>query len=263
MRLALSFIIAAAIGFVPCSSQAKQPKDKDSAQEPEDITARANEWIAEWAISGMYLPKVQQREFFRSHRDQLASALQAALAHENDSVRMRAAYVIEYCGPSSKSLASMLLQRVPMEKDRLVRIYIYNALCTHGPAHPDAAAILSKRWDALDRKAIVSKVENEPSEASEAVYVAGALSACSKDQATRKQYASFVLGWLETPPASIPADKLDAYWDIRWSALAALRSMPVVDGVVPLLQKMLHEPNTKPWVDLQVKATLEVQGKKK
>jgi hypothetical protein len=248
MRLVLTIVAALAVMFASCNSN--------------DPTTRATKLIAGWAESGMMLPDGEQREFFRVHRDQVMPALEAALAHKSESIRMRAAYVIESCEPASGTLASMLLRRVPVEKDRLVRIYIYNALCTHGPSSLEAADSLANRWNALDKKAITPDVEYEPSEASEAMYLAGALSVCARDQAARKQYAAFVLGWLEPPPANTPADKLDAYWEVRWSTLAALRSMPPTEGAVPLLEKMFREPNAKPWVEFQVKATLEVQRKK-
>jgi hypothetical protein len=225
-------------------------------------TDQAAEWIAEWDMTGCMLPDSHQLDFFRENRNQVEPLLKEALEHKKESVRLRAAFVIESCGPASESLAAMLLRRMPLEKSRLVRIYICNAICVHGPARPETADILLKCWDALDKKAIVPDSEDDSSEASEAVFVAGALSACERNKSLRKKYVTFVLGWLEPPPADMPADKIEAYWDMRWDALAALRSMPRTDDAVPLLKNMLQEKNPKPWLKTQVKATLKAQENK-
>ena len=228
--------------------------------QPAPSTVQARAMIDGWSKAGMYLPDRSQVEYFQTHLDEMTLLLASALANENQSVRMRAAYVIEKCRPASPALAKLLVARVSSEENRLVRIYLYNALCVHAVGSIEAAAVLRDRWNSLDKEAIVPVEPSEQSAAYEAIHVAGALSVCEKDEAARSEFASDVLRWLNPPPTDLPRDQVEAYWDLRWSALAALRSMPPTDGAIPLLEAMLEEHDSKPWVAAQVPPTLVAQG---
>ena len=50
----------------------------------------------------------------------------------------------------------------------------------------------------------------EPTALAEAVHLAGALAACSRDEAARKRYVAFVFGRLAAPPADLPPEKIEA-----------------------------------------------------
>ncbi|MGD0462642.1 MAG: hypothetical protein ABSB74_09145 [Tepidisphaeraceae bacterium] len=250
MRLYIT-LLAVALGFVAIEGCGKA--------QPDSVTARARTAIDGWSQGGMYLPDAGQIELFQNNVEALTPLLATALSNDNPDVRMRAAYVIERCRPRNSTFANLLADRVTSDGDRLVRIYAYCALCVHGIGSQKALAALHQRWASLDRNAIVETNSASYSEAAEAIYVAGALSACEAADASKGEFVSYVFHWLAPPPKGLSEEMADAYWDMRWSALAALRSMPRTDGAVPLLHAMLLEADTKPWVEAQVKSTLEVQ----
>ena len=251
MRVACMFGLVMALALAGCDGAAPEPTI--------DVTAEATVMIDGWARSGMYLPDSAQVGFFRDNIEALTPLLSAALAHDTQPVRMRAAFVIELCTPPNPALAGLLASRLPSEEDRTVRLYICHALCVHGRTSPQAAVALRTRWQALDKNATARPSSYGYSEAAEAVAVAGALSTCAENTAARKEYASHVLGWLKPPPPDLPKERLADHWDVRWGALATLRSMPPTDGAVPLLNAMLEERDRKSWVETQVRATLQVQ----
>ncbi len=76
----------------------------------------------------MWLPDAEQVAVFRDNFDSSRSSLRDALAHPDYSVRMRAAYVTGEIGKSANPAGEDLVARLREEPNRLVRIYIIDAL---------------------------------------------------------------------------------------------------------------------------------------
>lgn len=205
---------------------------------------------------GMWLPDKEQVAYFHSNLDATRDPLVAALSHTNPGVRQRAAYVISEIGTNARSLGPDLLSRLRTERERIVRIYLVDALL--GVKFDDAEALseLKRRFESLDDTNVPSALDFEYSEADERINVAAALYVLDQSK-TRDQYLASVLKWLQPPPALLAGDQLEGYWERRWIAVISLEHMSGATDAIPLLEAMRDEENTKSWVSVHVPRVLD------
>ena len=206
---------------------------------------------------GMYLPDEEQIEFVRTNLDDATPQLKGALNHDNTDVRQRTAYVIGEIGPEAKSLGPPLAERLKVEPERIVRIYIYDALAAVQFSNFGVVSQLHERYDALSP-------QNEPyqfgagyADVDERINVAAALYVLHRE-GPRDEYLEFVTKWLAPPAADIKPEELGGYWERRWVAVISLEGMPEATEAIPLLESMLDEKDAKSWVNVHVPRVLGV-----
>ncbi|MEO9594083.1 HEAT repeat domain-containing protein [Rhodopirellula bahusiensis] len=120
-----------------------------------------DELIAAWGDMGMMLPDSAQVDVFRADFETARGALQDALSDSDDSVRMRAAYVIGELGDIAKPAGEKLLARLTGEPDELVRIYIVDALNSVGYDTDATIAALSDRFETLNGNNVPPNADND------------------------------------------------------------------------------------------------------
>ncbi len=79
---------------------------------------------------GMMLSEASLVKVFRDNFISAQESLRKALVHADDSVRMRAAFVIGEIGGTARPLGDDLLNCLIEESDQLVRIYIVDVATT-------------------------------------------------------------------------------------------------------------------------------------
>lgn len=205
----------------------------------------------------MWLPDARQVAFFSSNYTQVEEKLISALASENADVRQRAAHVIGEIGPNARSCGPALLARLKVEPERLVRIYITNALAAIGYRSMDGVKELQRRFESLsDENAPRTMLDIEYADVDERINVAAALYVLA-EEADRETYLSFVQQWLDPPPADLTPELLRGYWERRWTAVICLEHMRGATSAIPLLESMLAEENAESWVTIHVPRVLD------
>ncbi|MDY0171063.1 MAG: HEAT repeat domain-containing protein [Thermoguttaceae bacterium] len=237
-----------------CDRSAPQ-QDAGPFQRP---TIRANtvgECIASWTDMGMWLPDSQQIEIVRAQFKSARGPLRDALSHSDDSVRMRAAYVIGQIGPQARPAGEDLLAQFVREPDRTVRMYIVNALNLID--YNDAATVdaLANRYGALDGRNVAPSVDHSYPEVDEKITIASALFTMAETR-SKSEYYEFVVKWLDPPNDATHGDLLEGYWERRWMAVNVLERMPGATDAIPKLQSLQAEANAKPWVNVHVPRVL-------
>ena len=219
----------------------------EASPPPQHIQA----WVKEWGEMGMYLPSDEQIDFIRANLSDVTPELSAALNHNNPDVRQRAAYVIEKIGPVAKSLGPDLVRRFAIEKERLVRIYLVNAIGRINFQDQTAAKLLRAHFDTLSFENSAPQLFGGYADVDEKINVAAALfnQTSNKD---RDKYFDFVTKWLQPPDPKFSQTELAGYWERRWMAVIALEDMSQASAAIPLLEAMLKEPNPKEWVSIHV-----------
>ena len=89
---------------------------------------KLQEYVDGWNKMGMWLPDQSQIDSFRLCLPESQKPLATALENPSYEIRMRAAYVIEKLGTDARPIGPALLGRLQNEPDRLVRLYLYDAL---------------------------------------------------------------------------------------------------------------------------------------
>jgi hypothetical protein len=218
--------------------------------------SKAEQYIADWDTRGASLPDKEQIRFFDNHLEATSAALCQALAHEDDSVRIGAAYVISEIGERAKLAGPGVLERLRIEPDETVRMYLVEALSSIGYDSDEAVSYLAKRFESLDSTNDPLHADYSYSEADEKITVAAALYVLSKDDA-KPQYLRFVTDWLKAPPNELTGPLLEGYWQRRWVAVTSLDNMPGAVEAIPLLEGLRNEPGAQPWVEVHVPRALE------
>ena len=245
--------------LVGCDRASSQP-GATTQQTPVQQTKTVEEHVASWSEMGMWLPDAEQVTIFRDNFDSARSSLRDALANPNDSVRMRAAFVIGEIGDSAKPAGEDLIARLREEPDRLVRIYIIDALNAISYDSGAAVTVLAARYEALDGTNVPPNDNHSYAEVDEKIKVASALYSFV-DADSRSQYFDFVSKWLDPPNADLNGDLLDGYWERRWIAVNSLEQMPYATDAIPKLEALKTEPNAKSWVHVHVPRVLGVLRK--
>lgn len=205
---------------------------------------------------GMYLP-TDQIPFFAEHFSDVTDVLAKAMVNPNSDIRQRAAYVIEGLGHQAKSLEADILNALQVESDRTVRMYFYSALRSIGTDGHLTLSYLRNRF------LLLSQQQDDPSDgesyktSDERVSMAAALFVLDKDLQQRSDYLDEVLQWLKPPSPTLSPSELEAYWEHRWIAVIEVEYMNGAEEAIPLLEEMLSEQPTKPWVSAHVPRALK------
>lgn len=216
------------------------------------IGINADQYIASWTNMGMWLPDDKQITFFRSQLTQTKDKLEAALAAKEIAVRQRAAYVIQKIGKDAQTLGPELLAQLRVEPERLVRIYIINALAAVRYGAPDVIMELARRFDSLSAENVPRNLlDHEYTDVDEKINIAAAIYILQND-ADKERYLQFVEQWLRPPESDLSSELLRGYWERRWMAVISLEEMRGATSAMPLLEAMLKEKSREPWVDIHV-----------
>jgi hypothetical protein len=222
-------------------------------------STKPQEYIDGWAQMGMWLPDQEQIEFFRSHWLESEQPLTLALKHPAHEVRMRAGYVIEKLGSDALPMGLALTTRLQEEPDRLVRMYLYDALQAVRFDDPSTVAILKEKFESLDennQKPEPGESNSDYLDADEMIRIAGALYVL--DQAPERQsYLEFILKWLRPPKEQLTPKQIDALWERRWGAVLTLEGMTDAGEAIPLLEALQVEESAPAWVSIHVPRVLE------
>lgn len=218
---------------------------------PPQNVPRHDQYIAEWAGMGMWLPKEEQVQYFAGNFTNAYPSLKKALGDPDHSVRMRAAYVIDEIGSPARAAGPDLLSRLKIEPDVLVRLYITNALISIGYRGEDTVATLTQRFEALDGANVPPIGAGTYAEVDEKVVVASALYALG-DESAKSKYFDFVTEWLKPIPDDVTGALLEGYWERRWIAVNSLEHMHGATEAIPLLEAMRAEADAESWVDTHV-----------
>lgn len=217
---------------------------------------RARAYVDEWDDMSPYLP-TDQIPFFAEHFSHVEDVLAKAMVNPNSGIRQRAAYVIEGLGHQAKSLEPDILNALQAEPDRTVRLYFYNALRSIGADRQPTLTYLRNHF------LLLSQQQDDPSDgesyktSDERVSLAAALFLLDKDFQQRSDYLDEVLQWLKPPSPALSPSELEEYWEHRWIAVIELEYMKGAEEAIPLLEEMLLERPTKPWVSAHVPRALK------
>lgn len=216
---------------------------------------KAREYVAGWADMGARLPS-DQVTFFRTHLAEVKGVLSEALSHINPDVRQRAAYVIEELGPSAMTLGPDVERALRVESERLVRLYLYDALRSIGTARTETVSYLTNRFESLAAERDVSTGGALYTPIDERIYLAADLYVLDSSGEKKSEHLGFVLQWLHPPKAGLSTQKRETYWEHRWCAVNAIEHMAGAEEAIPLLEAMLTEQDAKPWVGTHVPRAL-------
>jgi hypothetical protein len=214
-------------------------------------------YIAGWDDMGAMLPDADQIKVFRDDFDAAHSSLRKALSHSDDSVRMRAAFVIREIGAIAKPAGDDLLSRFTEEPDALVRIYIVDALNAIGHNTDATISALSEHYEGLDGTSVAPNEDYSYAEVDEKIKIASALYSLS-DAKSKRKYYDFVAQWLDPPGGNLDGELLDGYWERRWIAVNSLEQMATATDAIPKLESLQAESGAKPWVNTHVPRVLAV-----
>lgn len=254
MVVAQRLFLGALLGFFAgCAQSTAIPPSKVSAHPEIDATARSH--IAAWTSMGMWLPDASEISFFHENLDSVHDVLVSALRNEDSSVRQRAAYVIGEIGPQAATCGPDLIKRLKVENDRLVRIYLIDAIREIRFASAEARDELARRFDALDSANTPPSPRADYADVDERICVASAMYELS-EPADRERYLNFVVQWLNPPPDDMAKSEVEGYWERRWMAVISLEHMDGATSAIPLLEKMLEEKGSEMWVGVHVPRVL-------
>lgn len=224
-----------------------------AAETPDDVQSL----VDSWASMGMYLPDQQQIDSLHESLSDVAPELRAALSHEDANVRQRAAYVIAEIGPDARALGDSVLLQLKKEKEQLVQIYLIDALGATGYRDDDTIDFLETKYVSLNDENVPASLFSGGTyaEVDEKINLAGTLYTLA-DTPSKQPYLDFVVQWLAPPNGDLNGAEKSGYWDRRWMAVNTLEAMQGADAAIPLLEAMLEEDKTKPWVSVHVPRVL-------
>lgn len=161
--------------------------------------------------------------------------------------------------PSEDQIAFLRtnLSDVTPEQERLVRIYIINALAAVKFQSKEVNDLLRSRFDSLSSANVAPQLFGGYADVDEKINVAAALYNLTSGN-DRQEYLEFVTKWLKPPSSDFGPVENEAYWERRWMAVIALEGMQGASAAIPLLESMLHEDGAKEWVGVHVPRVLGV-----
>jgi hypothetical protein len=224
-----------------------------------DFVKAARERVRKWSQLGLWLPE-KDVPFFRDNYAILESVLRDALANSSDAIRQDAAYVVCEIGQTALPLEPLLLNRMEIEPDRTIRLYLYAAGRTIGTKSAKTLALLKGRFAALETQPDVRAHDYEYTPVDERIEIAAALLRLDDQPERQADYRDLILRWLKPAPKNLEAARQEAYWDHRWISVNVIENGGRPREAIPLLQAMLKEPRRKPWVDIKVSRALAVMG---
>jgi hypothetical protein len=171
---------------------------------PSEAAAQAKAYVSGWEKLGKSLPDESQISFFRSYLRESKISLGEALENPSYLVRMWAAYVIGQIGPDARSLGSILTDRLQIEANRGVRIYLLEALRGIHAESPSTIELLKKQFAMLNERDDPqdrSKNTSEYLKADEKVYIAATIYALDTSPEYIK-YADYLQTWLRRHDSS-------------------------------------------------------------
>lgn len=219
-------------------------------------TKKAEKYVDSWANMGMWLPDKEQIGFFSKYLTEVEEVLISALSNTNSDVRQTAAYVIGEIGPDAIGFGPSLFRCLKEEQERIVRMYLYNALAAICFADPSVIDDLKGRFQSLDSKNEPPAQDHSYASADEKINVAAALYVLDKSS-NRREYLEYVLRWLHQPVDDMEPERLAGYWERRWCAVISLERMWGASEAIPLLEAMQDEQNAKSWVSVHVPRVLK------
>jgi hypothetical protein len=212
--------------------------------------------VKKWPQLGMWLPE-KDVPFFKNHLTVLEPVLRDALANSDDHIRQDAAYVIRAIGAAALPLEPLLVQRMEVESNRTVRMYLYAAARSIGATSEKMLALLKARYAALDKEPDVRIHDSDYTVVDERIELAAALWALDDAPKRQADYRDFILQWLKPVPTNLSGPMRDAYWDHRWMAVTVIENTGSPREAILPLQAMLKERDRKAWVDVKVCRALE------
>jgi HEAT repeat protein len=199
----------------------------------------------------MWLPDSKQIAFFRAELAQVRQPLTAALRSANPDVRQRAAYVVEQVGPDAQILGPEILERLQTEPERLVRMYLYQAMGAIGYDEARGIKLLDERFKSLREDNEPPTLDGEYADVDEKITVAATL--CRIDNSdNRKAYLDFILLWLRPIDSESTNTEIAGTWERRWHVVQVLERMPNAREAKPLLEEILKDSNKPAWVSTRV-----------
>ncbi len=214
-------------------------------------------WVNSWADLGMYLPEKKQVAFIQANLTEVTPELVAAFSHPNANIRQRAAFVVSKIGPVAASLGPSIFLRLKKEPERIVRIYMVNALASIQFCDEKTSALLREQYQSLSSENVPPQILGGYSEVDEKVNLAAALYVLSKKE-TRDLYLDFVIQWLQPLSKEMTPVENSGYWERRWMAVISLEAMPDATEAIPLLESMAKEMEAPGWVSIHVPRVLGV-----
>lgn len=224
----------------------------EPAPPPQHIQAM----VKSWGDMGMYLPKQEEVDFLHANLDDVTPELEAAVCDKNADIRQRAAHVIGGIGPDAHDLGACLFGQLKIEPERLVQIYLIDALGAIRYRDDEVIAFMENKYQALSDENVPPKFfDSNYAEVDEKINLAGVLYVLVESE-SRDQYFDFVTKWLQPLDADMGFAAASGYWERRWMAVNALVDMEGAAQAVPLLEAMLNEEDAKSWVSVHVPRAL-------
>jgi len=227
-----------------------------STSENADVVKAAGNRVTKWSQLGMWLPE-KDVPFFKDNFTVVEPVLRDALANSSEHIRQDAAYIVRGIGPAALPLEPLLVQRMEVESNRTVRMYLYAAARSIGARSEKMLALLKARFAALEKEADVRTHDFEYTAVDERIQLAAALLTLDEARQRQADYRDFILQWLKPVPKNLSGPKREAYWDHRWMAVNVVENTGSPHEAIPLLQAMLKEPDRKAWVYIKVCRALE------
>jgi hypothetical protein len=216
---------------------------------------KAKKYIAEWENMGSYMP-ADQIPFFAKYFSKTKDILAGAMFNPNSDIRQCAAYVISELGPQAKPLEAEILNALQQESDCIVRLYFYNALRFIEADGHLTLAYLENRFLQLSQQQGAPSNGKLCKSSDEIITIAAALFVINDGLTQKQKYLDEILQWLKPPCPVLSSSEVEAYWENRLTAVNVLEYMIDAEGAIPLLEKMLSEQPTKPWVSVHVPRVL-------
>jgi hypothetical protein len=202
--------------------------------------------VEAWANLGMYLPPAEDIAFLRANLPDSLGAIREGLTHDNESIRMRSAYVAEALGPEARSLVPDLLWRLQSDSSFIVRVYAASALPEIGQLDADGIQKLRDRF----------RTEEHPQVKTDLAGVLVRLRTAQDEPDAWQWLLHSLKAFPPNPPAD--GDEQHIFWEQRWGAVKHLRHVRGHDEeLLPLLEALKANPKTPGWIiDQQVDAAI-------
>jgi hypothetical protein len=230
-----------------------------NASRKEDVVQAARERVKAWSTLGMWLPE-KDVPFFHRNFAATESVLRAALESPSKKIRQDAAYMVGELGPTALPLEPSLINRIEVEPERIVRLYLYAAARSISAKSPKLLAVMRSRFATLAKQPDAPAPGEHYTSVDERITLASALLQLDPLAPQRPAYRDFLLSWLKPPPKGLTPAQREDYWDHRWLAVTEIDNGGQPREAIPLLQAMLKEPDRKVWVYIKVSHALSALG---
>ena len=200
-----------------------------------------------WANLGMNLPSPRDVVIVRKELPKSLTDLRFALANTNQNVRVSSAYVAGELGFQAISLIPTLTERLQIDSEPIVRVYIALAIADIGQVDSNAISKLEECFQ--------SEGNDDAKTA-----IAGALVRLRSPEEEKGAW-QWLLNSLRAFPPNPPAEfkAQYAFWECRWTAVKQVRAVQGEDEVVlQLLKRLKANPLTPQWlIDQQVTSAIK------